>query len=88
MEHINSKKLLNEGTKQVIETLETQPFVIVVKTDPINEYAPDIMVTIMTADPLNAIFLAGRIVDLYKNRFKCEPVVEMQPFLQVDPNDK
>jgi len=89
MEHVNTKKLAREGTEQVVEALKKEPFVIVVKTDKeMYELSPAVEVTIMTEDPLDAVVLAGRIVDLFKSRFQCDPIVEMQPFLDGKDLDK
>lgn len=83
MEHFPTKKLVKGGTEEVVKALEEQPFVIVIKNKDCL-VAPDVQVTIMTADPCDAVVLAARVVDLYKREYGLDPIVELMPFLEVD----
>lgn len=54
-----------------------EPFVIVIKSDTIQTHDLEIKITACTA--CDAVVLAARITALYKDRFKCDPIVEIQP---------
>lgn len=82
MEHVDTKKLVKDGTEEVVEALDEQPFVIVVKTDTCE--IPDAQITIMAIDPLDAVVLAAKCIDVYRRTFHVDPIVELMPFLEVD----
>lgn len=54
-----------------------EPFVIVIKSDTIQ--TRDLEIKITAYDPCDAIMLAAHVVALYKDRFKCDPIIEIQP---------
>lgn len=79
--------LAKEAAGEIVKVLETQPFVIVVKNED-DADMPDVQVTVRAADPCDAVVLAARVVAIFKNQFKCDPIVEFMPFLEDEPNDK
>lgn len=78
MEHQDFEKLAEGSTEALKEALEGVPFVIVVKSLEVTE-PPDIVITIKAADPCDVIVLAARIIALYKNQFRDDPIIEIQP---------
>lgn len=60
-----------------------EPLIIVVKTDiETYEMCPDVTVTIKTDDPCDCVELAARVLDLFRKKFECDPIVKFTPFLK------
>lgn len=56
---------------------ELEAFIIILKSD--EAATPDLEIKIRAADPVDCVVLAARILDLYRQRFKVDPIVEILP---------
>lgn len=80
-----AKKIFKDGVKIIAEVItefkNKEAFVILVKNNE-EHTTPFLEVTIKTTNALDAVVLAGHIVNAYRDKFDCEPIVEFMPFLK------